>query len=54
MSSHFDRKSLVNKRFIIWPKGKRILEGSTREIPRGHRPIVPAHVANQNAGFASS
>ena len=29
--------------------------GPTREIPsRQNRPILPAHVANQNAGFASS
>ena len=51
--SHLDRTTLVNKGFIIWPKTKSFLSGSTREIvSRQDGPILPARVANQNIGFA--
>ena len=59
ISSHLDRTSLVNKGFIIWPKDYAnrnfALVGPTRAIPSWQdRPILPAWVANQNTGFASS
>ena len=51
-----DRTSLVNKGFIIWPKDYTTkIAGTKRAIPSGQdRPILPARVANQNTGFASS
>ena len=53
--SHFDRTSLVNKGFNIYPKRELILAGPTPQIPSGQEePILPARVANQNAGFALS
>ena len=58
ISSHLDRMSLVNKEFIIWPKDytKDFAFVATKQaIPSGQdRPILPARVANQNTGFASS
>ena len=55
ISSHLDRTSLVNKGFIIWPKGY-TKEFRFCEIKRAIQdgPIMPARVANQNTGFASS
>ena len=55
ISSHLDQTSLINEGFIISPKRKLFLTGPTREIPSGQNgPILPARVANQNTGFASS
>ena len=51
ISSHLDQTSLVNK------DGQKnfAFAGPTRGIPSGQdRPILPARVANQNTGFASS
>ena len=53
--SHLDRTSLVNERFILWPKRELFLAGPTREIPSGQDGLIlPARVANQKAGIASS
>lgn len=39
----------------MWPKGKLFLGGQTREIPSVQDgSVLPARVANQNIGFASS
>ena len=59
ISSHLDRRSLVNKGFIKRPKYYAKLTfafaGPVRAIPSGQdRPILPARVANQNTGFTSS
>ena len=53
--SHLDRTNLVNKGFIVWPKRELFLAGTKREILSGQdRSILPAPIANQNTGFASS
>ena len=53
--SHIDRRSLVNKRFIIWLRRKLFQAGPTQEIPGGKDgPILTARVANQKAGFTLS
>ena len=39
MYSHLDRRRLVNKGFIIWPKRELSLEEPTREIPSPSRPL---------------
>ena len=44
--SYLDRTSLVNTGYIIWSKRDLFLAGPTREK------VLPALVANQNAGFA--
>ena len=58
ISSHLDRTSLVNKGFIIWQKitpKNCAFAGTKQGIASGQdRPILPARVANQNTGFASS
>jgi len=39
----------------MWPKRELLIAGQTREIPSGqNEPFLPAQVANQNTGFASS
>ena len=39
----------------MWPKGELFLAGPTRKIPSVQGgSILPARVANQNTGFASS
>ena len=41
--------------FITWPKRELFLAGLTWEILSGHDGLIlPAQVANQNTGFASS
>ena len=56
--SHLDQTSLVNKGFIIWPKDytkEFRFCGKKGAIPSGEgRSILPARVANHNAGFALS
>ena len=55
MSSHLQQTSLVNKGFTIWSNDYIKIAGIRRAISRGQdRPILPAQVANQNTGFASS
>ena len=49
--------SWLNKldRFITWRKGELLLVGTTQGfLSRQDGSILPAQVANQNAGFASS
>ena len=54
--SHLKQTSLVNKRFIVWPKDytkEFRFCGTKRAILSGYdRPILPTWVANQNRGFA--
>ena len=52
MSCHLDQTSVVNKGFTTWSKRELFLvAGPTQEIPCGQdRPILPARVANQDAG----
>ena len=39
----------------MWPKSELLIAVPTWEIPSGqNEPVLPAQVANQNAGFASS
>ena len=53
--SHLDWAILVNKIFNMWPKSELLIAGPTRQIPSAqNEPILPAQVANQNVGFASS
>ena len=41
--------------YVLWPKRELFLAGPTREIPDGEDwPTLPARVANQNTGLASS
>ena len=51
--SHLEPTSLVNKGFIIWPKRELYTCGTDAGNPEPGK-MVPARVANQNAGFASS
>ena len=58
ISSHLNRTSLVNKGLLygqkIAPKNFAFAR-TKREMPSGQdRSILPAQVANQNTGFASS
>ena len=56
MSCHLDQTSVVNKGFTTWSKRELfVVAGPTQEIPCGQdRPILPARVANQDAGCAAS
>ena len=54
ISSHLD-PSLFIRGLTKRPKRELFIAGPTWEIPNEHdRPILPARVANQNAGLASS
>ena len=58
ISSHLDRKNLVNKGFIIWDKTPKMifdLAGPSEKSRAGRKSyILPARVANHSAGFGSS
>ena len=51
ISSHFDRKCLVNEEFVIWLLWK-LFSRDTAGSPES--PILPARVANHSARFVSS
>lgn len=55
ITSHFYRTSLVKEDLLYGQKENFFLAGPMREIPNGQDGLtLPARVANQNTGFASS